>query len=335
MEKLTKIILSELENTNTKVDTNSEIYKNDLARRGNEFLFILKPEVFFHSSKEQIQKVLDLVFDKFRPFGIQVDNIRLLNSKYLKRYNVIAEHYGVINSVSRAVKQNMTEEAITNFRNYHKKDFYTEKVFGSLEILNSNSGINDEKLAELWKSCEIKRLSGGIYSGEVEYENETIYIINGFHPPQLNHFISNGREIITMNISGDVDWQTARQKLIGITYPEKAERGTLRRELFEQFRKFGFEDVSYVINSVHLSAGPLEGLIELMRFNTSSEPKPLLNDFLFGQLLEKSFPKSICKHVLTNPTIELENKASSLFDLTEEMNSEQAIQILKQINWKP
>ena len=333
MSNLINTILAELKKTNTELVYNQEVYNRKAKRIGNEFLFILKPEIFYHTSQEQIQQVLELVFSKFDSFDLQVDNIRLLNSDYLKENNVIAKHYGVINSVSKNANQNLTQEAINNFRSIYKKNLADEKIYGSLELLDLNIGIDDEKLAGLWKLCDIKRLAGGIYAGEIKFNDEVIYIVNGFHPPQLNHFIDEGRMIITMNLSGKVEWKEARQKLIGNTYPEKAEMGTIRRDLFEQFGKFGFEGVSYVINSVHLSAGPLEGLIELMRFNTVGHQKPLIKDFLFGNILHENFSNEICNHILTNPIGKFKEKEISVFDLSEELNSEEAIHLFRQIEW--
>jgi len=333
MKELTSHVLSELVNADIAKALNKVIFKNAAKKTGNQFLFILKPEVFYYNNQEQIQQVLELIFDRFNAFGLQVDNMRLFNSAYLEKYNIIAEHYGVINAVARNVKSNITKEATESFSNIYHKNFSAEKVYGAIEILETTFGVDNEKLAALWKNCTIERLAGGIYCGEVEFENETIYIINGFHPPQIDHFIENGRQIITMNLSGEIDWKDARQNLIGNTYPEKAEKGTIRRDLFEQFGKFGFKDVSYVINSVHLSAGPLEGLIELMRFNSENSKVSSHNDFLFGQSLTKNFKKNICDEILTNPIVKYHGKEASLFDLTEELNSLNAIGLLKQIDW--
>ncbi|NJO91216.1 MAG: hypothetical protein HC831_21320, partial [Chloroflexia bacterium] len=315
---------------NTNFPINKEIYQNNQGKTGNEFLFFLKPEVFFYTSAAQIQQALKMVFERFTSFGIHINNIRLFNANFLERNNLIAQHYGVINAVAQNAKKNFTDEAVKNFSKIYNEDFHSSKVFGSLELLINNPDIDQEKLATLWKSAKIERLTGGIYSVKAIYNNEPIYIINGFHPPQIAHFTDEGRYILAMSLSGNIDWKEARQKMIGNTYPEKAEKGTIRRDLSDLFGNYGFENVSYVINSAHLSAGPLEGLIELMRFNLSNTPWK----YLFGQLLAENFTQNLIDLILTNPVVKFKQTEASLFDLTEELNAAKAIQLLKQIDWE-
>ncbi len=329
MNKLINNIIEELRSVDSGTPINKEIYQNNQVKIGNEFLLFLKPEIFYNTSPSQVQEILNLVFERFISFGIQVNNVRIFNADFLESHNIIAQHYGVINAVAKNAKKNFTDEAIRNFLKIHGEDFHSSKVFGALELLIKIPGINQDKLATLWKSVKIERLAGGIYSGKVNYNSETIYIINGFHPPQIAHFTDKGRLIVTMSLSGNTDWKEARQKMIGNTYPEKAEKGTIRRDLFDLFGNYGFENISYVINSVHLSAGPLEGLIELMRFNLSNVPK----EYLFGQLLTNNFSQDLVDNILTNPIVKFKQTEVSLFDLTEELNADAAIQLLKQIDW--
>ncbi len=330
MDVLTENILDELENFQIENSGKKEIFQANIKKSGNEFLFILKPEVLYKTSLDQVRSVLQLLFKRFKKYGIQINNIHLFNSEYLNKNNVIANHYGIINAAARDVNTHISNEAIENFVKIYNKEYTEANVYGAIELLHSELGINNETLAEMWNSYTIKRLAGGIYSVQVNFKGKDLYIINGFHPPQLNHFIEDGRTIITMNLSGEVDWKVARQEMIGNTYPKKAKKGTIRRDLFDLFGNYGFENVSYVINSVHLSAGPLEGLIELTRFNSSNTPK----EHLFGQLLTDNFSPNIVNHILTNPVVKFKNKEVSLFDLTEELNADTAIQLLKQIGWK-
>lgn len=185
-------------------------------------------------------------------------------------------------------------------------------------------------LNALWKDCEIKRLAGGIYSGKVSYNGSELYIVNGFHPPQLDHFIAENRMIVTMNIAGNTSWETSRNEMIGNTYPEKASPESIRGALFQKYGKFGFDHVSYVLNSVHLSAGPLEGLLELQRFNSAFELNQEANieNFIFGRMLKATFPESQVEKILANPTVSFNNKPISLFDLTEGKNSREALELL-------
>lgn len=319
-------LITELEVAKQSKAYNKELVKKNKTKTGNEFLAILKPEVFCYTSKTQITDIFNLVIERFNQFDLQVDNVRMLNASFLSEYDTIANHYGIINAIAKDVKGNITNEAINKFHDIYKEDFGEVEVFGALELLEGDNNIDKDILADLWKDCTIQRLAGGIYCGEVTYNKKKLYILNGFHPPQLAHFIEKERVIVTMNVSGNLDWQKARKELIGNTYPEKAEKGTIRRDLYDIYGKMGFDDVSYVINSIHLSAGPLEGLIELMRFNNLK-----MESYLFGQQLSNSFNKEICEKILLNPIVNYNGTEISLFDLTEEKNSYEAIEILKEV----
>jgi hypothetical protein len=330
MNTLIAKILEKLEELSTEEIGKKEIYKSDLQKHGNEFLFILKPEVFCNTTTNQIKHILEIVFERFKNYKLQIDNILVFSGEYLNTNNIIANHYGIINALAKNVKANISNEALANFEKIYDQEFAKNNVYGAIELLNSELDINNITLAELWNSNSIERLAGGIYSVKANFNGKDLYIINGFHPPQLNHFIEDGRIIITMNLSGSVNWKDARQKMIGNTYPEKAEKGSIRRDLFDWFGNYGFENASYVINSVHLSAGPLEGLIELMRFNLSNTPK----EYLFGQSLADNFSQTLVEFILTNPVVRFNQSEISLFDLTEDLSADEAIKLLRQVDWK-
>ncbi len=330
---LVATLLHELQEAkNTRV-VNKDILCKKHSGGQNEFLFILKPEVFARTSSEQTEHIMNVVLDRISRYGLTINNVRVINAAYLENYNVIASHYGVINAAARDFNASVTDEIRSNFRNHYSIDLSESKVFGALELADKLPEITVEMLQKLWSTCVIKRLAGGIYSGEVDFKDEELYIINGFHPPQIEHFIANDRMIVTMNLSGELDWAKARQEFIGNTYPEKAEKGSLRRDIFDLYGKLGFDDASYVINSLHLSAGPLEALIELQRFNSDFQnnlTSPISN-FDFGRLLETHFSKADCDKILTNPIVTFQDKQISLFDLTEELNSAEALDLILKV----
>ncbi|MFY9152595.1 MAG: hypothetical protein WAO52_11295 [Prolixibacteraceae bacterium] len=324
-------ILSEIQKAQTTKPVNKEIIKNPASGKKNEFLFILKPEVFARINTHQIESILKLILDRLAEHNFSMDNVRIINAAYLDQFNVIAQHYGVINAAARDFNSQITEEITSAFKSIYNRELTDSKVVGSLETAEKYPQITDEILQKLWSSCEIKRLAGGVYCGEVDFENDKLYIINGFHPPQIRHFIAENRMILTMNLSGDIDWKSARQEFIGNTYPEKAAKGSLRRDIFDKYGKLGFDDVSYVINSLHLSAGPLEALLELQRFNSEfqHDVECPISEFGFGKLLEANFSKSDCDKITGNPTVNFQGKQVSLFDLTEELNTEETLALIK------
>ena len=331
--KLSTAILHELQNVRIPEPVNKEIFRNQGSIKKNEFLFILKPEVFAKTKPEELESILELIQERLTKYNFSIDNVRLINAAYLDHFQVIAQHYGVINAASRNFWANITDEIKSNFNGIYNRELAGSKVFGSLELVSKFPEITDAILQKLWSNCEIKRLAGGVYCGEVEFQGEQLFIINGFHPPQIEHFIAENRVIATMNLSCDIDWEKARKEFTGNTYPEKAEKGTLRRDIFDQYGKLGFDDVSYVINSLHLSAGPVEGLLELKRFNSEfdRQSESSFSDFGFGKMLEVNFSGADFEKIVSNSTVNYQGKQISIFDLTEEMNSLDAIELLKNV----
>ena len=327
MQNITQTVLDNL-NVEQGIPVNKELYKKEIKSLKNEFLLILKPELFANTNKQQISAILNFIFSKLSQYNFQISNARLINAAYLKQYGIMDKHYGLINAAARHIKATITTEAINTFEQIYQIDFSTARVFGALELLEQKT-LTPQTLSSLWKACEIKRLSSGIYSGKVQFNGRNLYIINGFHPPQLEHFIADGRLIITMNISSDTSWKIARQEMTGNTYPEKASTESIRGALYKQYGKFGFDNVSYVLNSIHLSAGPLEGLLELQRFNSTFEKNEEvpINDFSFGKMLTENFTKTEIEKICSNPMVNYKGKTISLFDLTEELNCDKALKL--------
>ena len=84
---------------------------------------------------------------------------------------------------------------------------------------------------------------------------------------------------------------------------------------------------------MHLSAGPVEGLIELIRYNSDFSKNETMDvsDFSFGKKLLSEFSGQTIRTILENPAVTYENNTVTIFDLTEEKNSEEAIRILKKV----
>ena len=158
------------------------------------------------------------------------------------------------------------------------------------------------------------------------------YLVNGFHPRQLVHFTDPGRSIIVFNLTGDLNWSNARNNFIGATNPMDAKEDSLRKLFLDNMSNFGLAEVSQGMNGAHLSAGPVEGLVELIRYNSDfSQPSKIKSplNFSFGKQLSEHFSKSQIDLILSNPVVFVDDTKISIFDLTEEKDSEEAVELLK------
>ena len=309
-----------------------ELFLQDAQNGKNQFLMFVKPEVLLNSSKLKTKEMIELVLKKVEEFGLKVHNIKALGAKYLDENNIIAQHYGVINKLANDAKNTLSQSAKEKFKEIFEKDINEVKVIGGFEFLNEYKEFTPYTLDILWQAQVSKKLAGGTYAEMIKVDDETVYVINGFHPRQLHHFSQSGRSIIVLTVSGDTSWEKSRDDMIGNTFPERATKGSIRSELLAQKDFFGMPDVSILNNGIHLSAGPIEGLIELVRYNSNFSDKAKLKtakDFAFGKKLYDSFDDKTVEKILSNPNVDVDGKSVSVFDLTEMKDSDEALEILK------
>ncbi len=316
-----------------KSNSASTIYVNpDQQDQQHEFLFFIKPEILLLNDEDNLGAILELLLRKISQFGFIIRDIRLLGASYLEKYDIIAQHYGVINGLSRDPLKVFTTEAKSKFMEVYGHAPEDVNLLGSLQFLRKYPAYTPDSLLQVWQSSQSVKLSGGNYCAHVKTGSENIYLINGFHPKQLIHFTEEGRMIIPFRLTGNLDWAVARNEFIGKTNPANAAPGSLRNELLVNREKFGLDEVSASQNGFHLSAGPVEGLVELMRygsdFTSGKIKKP--GDFSFGKLLLKDFSEEETQIICSNRIVQYKGKWAGTFDLTEEKNSREAIEILKE-----
>ncbi|MBN1414110.1 MAG: hypothetical protein JW973_03325 [Bacteroidales bacterium] len=326
------IILKALHNVHENKLEYEQLYGSaDKSTRENEFLFFIKPELTMKSPLIKFDLILKMLFEQFKKFRLVLKDMRILSAQYLKTYNIIAQHYGVINAVSASPRVNMTDDAKERFQILTGKSINEVRILGSLEIHEQYPDFSSSSLDYLWQNVRTEKLAGGTYQAKVFIDGEELYIINGFHPRQLEHYIQPGRCIITMTLSGDLSWKEARNAFIGLTNPEDAQPGSLRNILLRNQSLYGLQTVSSSRNGFHLSAGPIEGLVELMRYTSNFSTNNIYNytDFSFGQKLAEKFGDAITTSILQNMAVDTGGKKITIFDLTEEKNSGEALDILE------
>lgn len=323
-------IISATEQARTTSLLNEVVAENPNANGSNEFLFFLKPELLLDTPGLNTHQILEMIFEKIVSSGLTVKNVRVLSAGYLSKHGIIAQHYGVINQIANDAKGAASEGAQQTFEAIFGESFADAPVLGGLEIIDRFPEFSPTSLDYLWQNTKAEKLAGGTYAGSITLDGEAIYLVNGFHARQLEHFTQSGRSIVALTLTGDTDWADARQSFIGATSPEAAQTGSIRRTLLDNIESYGLKAVTSSWNGVHLSAGPVEGLVELIRYQSDFENQNILTaqDFSFGRELIKAFGPEKTAWILENPNLETSNGSISIFDLTEEKNAEEAIQLL-------
>ena len=296
----------------------------------NNWLFFIKPEITQANPAIQLEKVLGLILDKIDAFGLHIHSIRNLPATYLKRHDLIRKHYGVISQVASVGKKALGEDAKKKFTEIFGIEAGEAKMMGGLEFLEAYPFFNAQSLDCMWQNSQNHKLAGGTYIEKWQVDLESIYVLNAFHPIQLEHFTLPGRSIVVMNLSGNLDWADSRSRFAGATNPVNALPGSLRNDLYCMAAELGLPEISQSYNGIHLSAGPVEALLELQRFESDLDGDAGLlrfDAFPFGKRLKESFGK-IPEEIIQNTLIDYKGKKTSVFDLTEELNSEEALTVL-------
>ncbi len=313
--------------------TYREFYRNPQAPAlRHEFLFFIKPEITSEVELDKLKDILELMTERIDAFGFIVADARILSATYLRQFNLMAKHYGVINLLSTHALENMSPRAVEQFIRIYGEKPAKNLVLGGHEFLRRYQQYDPEKLNQKWSSSRIEKLAGGTYCAEVEEGGRRIWLVNGFHPMQLNHFTATGRSIVSFTLRGNLSWQAARNQFIGKTDPSEAVSGSLRNMLHMRGKELGVKQVSSGRNGFHLSAGPVEGLAELVRYNSNYLEGQTrdVQEFTFGRMLSASFSKEEVKAFTGNCKVRRGEEIISVFDLTEEKDNEEALYLLKQ-----
>ncbi|HEY1096711.1 MAG TPA: hypothetical protein VGF14_05675 [Alphaproteobacteria bacterium] len=309
------------------------IYKNDQADASafkNEMLFFIKPEITLPSSTIKLDQVLDIVNDKLKEFNMTVASVDVLGAKYLKEKNIMASHYGVINKIASNAKGAMSQTAKENFEKSYGLKVEDANVLGGYEFLAKYPFFNETSLEVLCQNITPTKLAGGTYCCVTKVNGDMVYLINGFHPMQLQHFIKDGRSIVTFHVLTNTDWSVARGDFIGATNPAKATKGSIRSIFLEKKDALGLEDVSQGSNGVHLSAGPIEALVELCRFsNKPITDESVLKQHIAGKDLLGSYSNSKIQDIANDAKVTFEDKQTSIFEVTEDKNTKDAVELIR------
>ena len=290
----------------------------------HQAVLFLKPEVLDFSDGVNVEAILQIVFEALSRFHVEVGAIRILNAQYLGKFGLMDRHYGVINKISREGRSAISETAEGNLQKHFSKELAEgATVLGGHQFLERFPQVSPFALNLLSDNLGTTKLAGGTYCVKVSVLGSVFLILNPFHPFQLQHFTDPGRAIVVMEIRTNTPWRVLRESLTGATNPLKAAEGSIRRTFLERQNELHLREVSQGANGIHVSAGPLEGMVEIQRFFDDRSTAPMtLSATSFGQrLLKASLPESTLDTLATNPSFERDGKLISAFDATEECDA--------------
>jgi nucleoside diphosphate kinase len=294
----------------------------------NELLLFVKPEIFLVEEVRYIQNALDLVLAKLAAFDAHISGIVTVGGRILDQKEIMSQHYGFINRLSRSASQIVDGEDLSKIAEaLDLSDPVHYPILGGHEYLEKYPEEDCFELDALWFTKKSVKIRSGFYVQRYQKGDEAFILVNGFHPAQLAHYTAPSHRVVLVLIHSDTDWAILRNQMVGATFPEKAVPESIRGTLYAQPEKFGLESVSIANNGVHLSAGPFEAMFEIKNFfgkvlDLDLKEQPAL---ILREMMEAGISMEKALKVLDNPIITKTPKPIDLFTATEDVDTGEAI----------
>ncbi len=289
----------------------------------HQFVLFLKPEATAVSEGARLDRILDIVFDRLAAFSATVHAARVLPGDYLARHAIMDQHYGVINRISKLGEAALTGAAREKLHHDFAKEIAAgARVLGGHQFLDEQPEISPLALSTMNDNIGTAKLGGGSYLMRLNVLGKNYLLLNPFHAYQLVPFTTPGHAIIVLEGRSKTPWKDLRVKLTGATNPAKAEAGSIRAAFLARKDELGLRDVNQGANGIHLSAGPLEGMVELQRFFHETGKDLSLADTAFAKLLaSRGLSAERIAELAGNPVLDQGGRHVSAFDLTEETDA--------------
>jgi len=290
----------------------------------NEYCLFLKP--WITAPDVHLERVLELITARFVARGLHVDEVMAFPGQFLSSTRLMEQHYGTLADLARKAEE-VSPKHRAMLAELSGDDVAAAPLVGGFQFLERMPSVTPFALEIIWENIEHHRLAAGVYCGRVKVTGQPLLLVNGFVPNLLRAYTDPGRVVIVFTIRGDLGWSAARRDFVGAADPAAALRGSLRRELFERQSELGIRGLRLGANGVHFSAGPLEAAVELRRFRAAAcgaSPDAVPAPQFLTRLI-RAFPDCDPDLWLANPTIDVKDGSTSLFELTEECDEPDAL----------
>ena len=310
-----------------KVLQNLEIGRED---RQNELLLFMKPELFMVEDPTCIRNSTALVLEKLADYRAFVHGIAIVGGQFLADKGIMDRHYGFINRLSKNASQVLTaEDKARVMTALGLSSLKGIDLLGGHEYMQKYPGETFDELDRFWFSKKSIKIQSGFYLQLYEKNGGQLVLINGFHPGQLYHFTHPDHRVALFLVHSDTAWKTLRNEMVGNTYPEKATPASIRGSIYAEPPKYGLSQVDISNNGVHLSAGPFEGVFELVNFfgGLYEREKDRMVPLLIRRLIAKGMSEEKALKVAQNPQVKVNGKQTDLFSVSEDLDTEQAVEL--------
>ncbi|MBJ8030410.1 hypothetical protein [Bacillus cereus group sp. N21] len=297
----------------------------------NQFIIMLKPELTMIEEGVNVKALLNRILSMLKEHKIKVKSARILSSSYLLQNNLMEKHYGMLNQVSKFGLEKMSIEARNRlFKKFPYAIKDTKKVLGGHQFLSKHPNFSSYFLEVLTRNVKVNKLGAGIYAIEAVIDGEKYVILNPFHPCQVEWFTSPGKSVVLFECSSSREMKSIRRETIGATDPQDAVQGSIKHMLLKEQERFGLSNICTRFNGIHISPGPIEGMAGLIHYFSDSKRTISFSETAFGNLLLRNgYSEKQIHSILENPEIQVGDRIGAIFELTEDCNSNESLELLK------
>jgi hypothetical protein len=298
----------------------------------NELLFFVKPEVFLLKDKIHISKTVDLILSSIKKFDAKIDGMYAVDGATLEKYNIMSKHYGFINVMSNSASKTVDQESKKKISDAYNIPVGSFEILGGHEYLKKYMTENADTLDKIWFEDKSVKIRSGFYVRHLKKDGKDIILVNGFHPKQIAYFTNPAHKILLILLHSNTEWTKLKNNMVGATFPEKAVPESIRGILYKDAKEYGFDAVTIANNCTHISAGPFEGMYEIINFFgklAKFDPKRQ-QPVTMHTMLADGISWDNAMTAVDNPIIQYNGKAVDLFTATEDMDTDKAVPIFKE-----
>ena len=276
-------------------------------------------------------KVVALAKDFLSAAGCAVVQEGVLTAEAIGAKGIIDDHYAAL--AANAVKLKPRELLVGDKNKAAFKEAFGADwdgaaadgatVLNLADFRSKHPAMSVLEIEKRWRAGKTVKLAPGTYVSLLE--EEKVMVVNGFYGSMREKFVAPGVSVAWMVAEFDektVPWSKFRTEIIGATDPKAAAQGSLRRKIMEEWKELGLGfEPSTADNSVHASAGPVEGMRERMIWLSSK-----VEEDSFGkQMLAAGVKSEMVEKLCRNEVVTVGAKTGPAFDVFEEVDSSAAI----------
>jgi len=297
----------------------------------NHGFMFLKPDA-------NIESVRQFVRQRLEERGVRIVAQGSIAAEEILEKRIIDEHYGSL--AAKALDQSPVDHVVqpdgqARFKETFGLSWHEALARGiacNARDAMQRLGLSAAELDEKWTPLQIgngkAKLGGGFYAGYID----GLYVINGFYMAMRSMYTEPGRSVTWFSVewsSSDLPWEEFRIDLLGDTDPAAARACSLRGGVHRRWRELGLRSEPKVgDNVVHASASPFEAMLERANWTGT----PFLADPFGRELLDRGVSERVLKHWATDPIVNHGDQRSSLFDLFENLNSNECVEIAQAVS---